>query len=231
MNDFLDRLYAPSSIFRRHLQSTARAGRDGSSSVAPPLSCSVTALPPYAQRVTAALLATRKGKDLVLRGTDFPDASFLVLDGYRAGTSPSPLALHPHASSYAGSDYLTPLLLLVAVRSIQLPRSSTYKEAEIRVLRGLAAQLESLDEHWFWGLVPLHLIEDDRMRTAAVRLFCQRNAMRASRLLHSTSTAETGMTSTRKALEEMVEWLHIPPSLLRPVEPSEMLQPIRQNQA
>eukprot|EP00796_Vickermania_ingenoplastis_P008765 gene8765-6166_t len=175
-------------------------------------------LPPYAEKVDDDLLQSRRGRDLVHRGADFPDASFLLLDGFRAGTAPSPVALHPHASSYCATDYLTPMVILCAIRSIQLPRSSTYVDAENAMLRGLAGQLERHDDTWFWGLVPLHLLEDDRRRTAAVTNFCERNALRASRLRAD--------DPRRAEMERLLHWLQVKESLLKPISNSMDLEPV-----
>ena len=147
-----------------------------------PSSRKLNPLPPYAERVDAQTLRTKRGKDLVQRGNAFQDAALLLLEGFANGSAPPARCLHPHASSYAGTDYLTAFVIVAAVRAIELPREQTYRDAEVSVLLGITAALECNDETWFWGLLPLHLIESAADRQDAVRSFCKRNAMRAAAL-------------------------------------------------
>ncbi|KAK7201813.1 Nucleoporin autopeptidase/Nuclear protein 96 [Novymonas esmeraldas] len=145
-----------------------------------PSSRKLNPLPPYAERVETAVLRTERGKDLVRRGNTFQDAALLLLEGFAYGAAPPAACLHPHASSYSGTDYLTAFVIVAAIRAIQLPRDQAYRDAELSVLLGLTAELECNDETWFWGLLPLHMIESPVNRLDAVRMFCKRNAMRAS---------------------------------------------------
>ncbi|CAJ1009629.1 putative Nucleoporin autopeptidase/Nuclear protein 96 [Leishmania naiffi] len=145
-----------------------------------PSSRKLNPLPPYAERVDTAVLRTCRGKDVVRRGNTFQDAALLVLEGFANGSAPPAACLHPHASSYSGTDYLTAFVIVTAIRAIQLPRDQAYRDAELSVLLGMTAELECNDETWFWGLLPLHMIESPTNRHDAVRAFCKRNAMRAS---------------------------------------------------
>jgi nuclear pore complex protein Nup98-Nup96 len=147
-----------------------------------PSSRTLNPLPPYAERVDAQMLRTKRGKDLVCRGNTFQDAALLLLEGFANGSAPPASCLHPHASSYVGTDYTTALVIVAAIRAIQLPRERAYQDAEVSVLLGMTAALECNDETWFWGLFPLHLIESPVDREDAVRSFCKRNAMRAAAL-------------------------------------------------
>ncbi|KAG5475271.1 hypothetical protein LSCM1_03382 [Leishmania martiniquensis] len=145
-----------------------------------PSSRKLNPLPPYAERVEAEVLRTHRGKDAVRRGSTFQDAALLVLEGFANGSAPPAACLHPHASSYSGADYLTAFVIVAAIRAVQLPRDQAYRDAEVSVLLGMTAALECNDETWFWGLLPLHMIEAPASRLDAVRGFCKRNAMRAS---------------------------------------------------
>ncbi|KPI86805.1 putative nucleoporin putative serine peptidase Clan SP family S59 [Leptomonas seymouri] len=166
-----------------------------------PSSRKLNPLPPYAEGVDAQTLCTRRGKDLVRRGNTFKDAALLLLEGFAHGSAPPAGCLHPHASSYSGTDYLTAFLIVAAVRAIQLPREQVYKDAELSVLLGMTAELECNDETWFWGLLPLHLIETATDRVDAVRSFCKRNAMRVSAL------KEQGGSSTD--FDRLLALLHV----------------------
>ncbi|CCW71133.1 unnamed protein product [Phytomonas sp. Hart1] len=139
-------------------------------------------LPFYAEKLHGEALESRRGRDAVRRGHAFPDAAFLLLKGFLEGGAPPASGLHPHASSYSSTDYLSPFLLLCAVRALPLPRGRPYKDAETAVLLGLAGQLEMSGEGWFWALLPLHMIESDPARHRAVRDFCRRNALQAREL-------------------------------------------------
>ncbi|CBZ28133.1 putative nucleoporin [Leishmania mexicana MHOM/GT/2001/U1103] len=145
-----------------------------------PSSRKLNPLPPYAERVDTAALRTHRGKDVVRRGNTFQDAALLLLEGFANGSAPPAACLHPHASSYSGADYLTAFVIVTALRAVQVPREQAYRDAELSVLLGMTAELECNDETWFWGLLPLHMIESPANRLDAVRAFCKRNAMRAS---------------------------------------------------
>ncbi|KAG5501389.1 hypothetical protein JKF63_03202 [Porcisia hertigi] len=147
-----------------------------------PSSRKLNPLPPYAERVENAVLRTFRGKDAVRRGNTFQDSALLILEGFANGSAPPVACLHPHASSYSGVDYLTAFVITAAIRAVELPRAQVYRDGELSVLLGITAELECNDETWFWGLLPLHLIESPTDRLDAVRAFCKRNAMRASAL-------------------------------------------------
>ncbi|KPA73502.1 putative nucleoporin putativeserine peptidase Clan SP family S59 [Leptomonas pyrrhocoris] len=174
-----------------------------------PSSRKLNPLPPYAERVDAQTLRTKRGKDLVRRGNTFQDAALLLLEGFANGSAPPASCLHPHASSYDGTDYLTAFLIVVAIRAIQLPREQIYKDAELSVLLGMTAALECNEETWLWGLMPLHLIESAPDRMDAVRSFCKRNAMRASAL------KEQGGSTTE--FDRLITLLRVDATWLEPV--------------
>ncbi|EPY27807.1 nucleoporin [Strigomonas culicis] len=135
-------------------------------------------LPPYSERLGEAALAQRKGRDLVRKGRQFRDSAYLVLKGFAAGSAPPAAALHPNASSYSPTDFLTPFLILLCIRAAHVARDRSYRTAETTALVGVAAQLELCDDLWFWGLLPLHMIESEGDRLDAVQCFCRRNAVR-----------------------------------------------------
>lgn len=168
-------------------------------------------LPPYAERVRGAPLEHKRGVDLVRRGNTFQDAAVLLLEGFAAGTAPPASCLHPHASSYCASDYLTPLLIVAAIRAVQLPRDRVFKDAETSVLIGMTAQLECNDATWFWGLLPLYMIENDVDRMDAVYDFCRRNALRASRMVPT--------SEGYGEYQRLLEMLHVDRDALQPAAP------------
>ncbi|RNF14812.1 putative ATP-dependent RNA helicase, partial [Trypanosoma conorhini] len=136
------------------------------------------AYPPYAEYVAPEMLHTARGQDFIARGDELQDAALSLLEGFTLGTAPAASALHPHASSYCATDYLSPFLILLAVRALKLQRPDTYRDAETKALLGFTAALEFLEDAWFWALLPLHMIEDLNCRSLAVKHFLRRNAYR-----------------------------------------------------
>ncbi|CCW61019.1 unnamed protein product [Phytomonas sp. EM1] len=169
-------------------------------------------LPPYAEKLHDEALKNSRGRDVVRRGNSFQDAAFLLLKGFVDGSAPPPASLHPHASSYSSTDYLSPFIILSAVRALQLPRDRPYKDAETSVLLGAAAQLELSTEAWFWALLPLHMIEHDRARWRAVRDFCRRNALRAQQLKDS-----PGENASTMEFAKLLSLLNVDQTELEPV--------------
>ncbi|ORC91619.1 nucleoporin, partial [Trypanosoma theileri] len=143
-----------------------------------PASREENAFPPYADHIAPSLLKTARGQDFIHRGDEFQDAALSLLEGFTMGVAPAASALHPHASSYCPSDYLTPFIILVAIRALKLERTDNYKDAETKVLIGFSAALECLTDAWFWALIPLHMIEDVNARSVAVKDCLRRNALR-----------------------------------------------------
>ncbi|KAG5499188.1 hypothetical protein JIQ42_04000 [Leishmania sp. Namibia] len=174
-----------------------------------PSSRKLNPLPPYAERVEATVLQTHRGKDVVRRGNTFQDAALLVLEGFANGSAPPAACLHPHASSYSGTDYLTAFVIVAAIRAVHLPRDQAYRDAEVSVLLGMTAELECNDETWFWGLLPLHMIESPASRLDAVRGFCKRNAMRAS--------AQKQIGEPQADYNRLVSLMRVDQDLLEPV--------------
>ncbi|CAG9576638.1 putative nucleoporin [Leishmania major strain Friedlin] len=184
-----------------------------------PSSRKLNPLPPYAERVDTAVLRTHRGKDVVRRGNTFQDAALLLLEGFANGSAPPAACLHPHASSYSGADYLTPFVIVAAIRAVQVPREQAYRDAELSVLLGVTAELECNDETWFWGLLPLHMIESPANRLDAVRAFCKRNAMRASaqKQLGEPQADYNRLVSLMRVNEGWLEPVFVPPEEERSV--------------
>lgn len=136
------------------------------------------AFPPFGERLSGDFLRSQRGRDVFHLATRFPDATLLVLQAYSQHGSLSPLALHPCASSYFASDYFCPFLLLLQMRALGLPRSAAYRVAEHTALVGFAEQLQRQDALWYWGVLPLSLIEEETARRTAVEAFVRRGASR-----------------------------------------------------
>ncbi|CBH16989.1 nucleoporin, putative2 [Trypanosoma brucei gambiense DAL972] len=143
-----------------------------------PTSRRENSFPPYAERISADKLGTGRGRSFVSLGEWFPDAALSLLEGFAMGVAPAATALHPHSSSYCATDYLTPFIIIVSVRALKLQRTDTYDDAETKALLGFAAALECLSDAWFWALLPLHMIVDDKCRAVAVEQCLRRNAHR-----------------------------------------------------
>ncbi|GET89680.1 nucleoporin, putative [Leishmania tarentolae] len=187
-----------------------------------PSSRKLNPLPPYAERVDNAVLRTHRGKDAVRRGNTFQDAALLLLEGFANGSAPPATCLHPHASSYSGADYLTAFVIVAAIRAVQIPREQTYRDAELSVLLGMTAELECNDETWFWGLLPLHMIESPTSRLDAVRAFCKRNARRAS--------TQRQLGELQADYNRLISLLHVNNDWLEPVVvPSEEARSATEN--
>ncbi|KAH9593174.1 Nuclear protein 96 [Trypanosoma melophagium] len=155
-----------------------------------PASREENAFPPYADHIAPSMLKTTRGQDFIHRGDEFQDAALSLLEGFTMGVAPAASALHPHASSYCASDYLTPFLILVAIRALKLERTENYKDAETKVLIGFSAALECLNDAWFWALLPLHMIEELNARVLAVKNCLRRNALRFKESNNYTNNAD-----------------------------------------
>jgi nuclear pore complex protein Nup98-Nup96 len=148
------------------------------------------ALPPYA--AANATAAAARESDLLKRGRQYEDARMQLLRAFatppvsaasanesparlRLTTCPAAATLHPHASSYFATDYLTPFLVLVCVRATGISRPAPYRDAESAALHGFAATLE----HWgMWATAAavLTLEEDAAARSTAVCAVLRRHA-------------------------------------------------------
>ncbi|KEG15119.1 nucleoporin [Trypanosoma grayi] len=176
-----------------------------------PASRQENAFPPYADRIPQDMLNTARGQDFLARGDEFQDAALSILEGFAKGLAPASSALHPHASSYCATDYLTPFLILVAVRALKLQRTVAYRDAETKVLLGFTAALECLTESWFWALLPLHMIEDTICRKLAVESHLRRNAYRF----------KNSTCSSNADYKHIMELLKVDVLLLEPERPPE----------
>ncbi len=124
------------------------------------------ALAPYCTAITKQNAASPRGQDVLRHGLDVDDACFLLMRAFADKECLPPQALHPTCYTYFATDFMGPFLALIIIRAIGCQRSRDYREAEYRVLVGLAQQLLTPGT-WPLAALPIALLEDPQQRAAA----------------------------------------------------------------
>ena len=125
------------------------------------------AVAPYSTGFTPAGAASLRGQDVLRHGLAVDDVNYLLLKAFAKSECVPPQALHPNSFTYHSRDFFGPFLALIVIRAIGCHRSREYRDAEYRVLVGLAAQLLSTSS-WSLAALPLSLIEDGDQRKLSI---------------------------------------------------------------
>eukprot|EP00388_Colpodella_angusta_P012963 GDKJ01032691.1.p1 GENE.GDKJ01032691.1~~GDKJ01032691.1.p1 ORF type:complete len:547 (+),score=19.22 GDKJ01032691.1:171-1643(+) len=154
-------------------------------------------LPQYG---TVTVDGTKRARDIVDKASIFEDSCLHILSAFAEGRCPSPLVLHPLASTYFNTDAFIPFMILVLIRSLKIDRSSGYIVREAEIIAEFSAQLEQCatsiasekaiidgantggsaeaevySQALWWALAALHLIEDTTARDTAIAAFVNRH--------------------------------------------------------